>query len=51
MRILKPVVSFVELFQNPLGISFHVSVSHLLALLEIVSLEENSNASGVDELW
>jgi hypothetical protein len=39
MRILKPVVSFVELFPNPLDISLHISVTQLLALLEIVSNE------------
>jgi hypothetical protein len=49
MRILEPVVSFVELFQNSLDISLHISVAQVVALLEIVSmrLERNSNSSGV----
>lgn len=37
MRILEPVVSFVELFKHPLDISLHISVAQLLPLLEIVS--------------
>ena len=53
MRILKPVVSFVELFQNSLDISLHISVAQLVALLEIVSNEarEKQQFFRDDEPW
>jgi hypothetical protein len=50
MRILEPVVSFAELFKNPLDISLHISVTQLITLLEIVSNKVGSNSSGVNGL-